>query len=394
MRGCATGEFARRLGNKMSKKKTKSQKEWAEAQTLCGLSDETMRMAKELGLSPRTLIENIPSPSQPWKAPVHEWIHDLYEERRRKTAEKQTENTTEPPPADPDSSEPRILRFHDIAVQRANEAALKQPPHPTDDLRSIPINSGSPNRNAKSNALGDACSWTDDDEWDEPESPVFDELDDDWEFDEEPPCQEDIERENLRMLDRQHRFRIAAEYVANALAEVPFVSKVILFGSVACPLKKEVPRFRQFRKEGIALWHECKDVDLAVWVGDLRNLRALQKARNRALHALAVDRDFHVAHHQVEVFIMDTATNRYLGGLCLYAKCPKHAAGCEVPGCGSSKYLQQISDFRFDASRLAPERSVLLCEVSEGAEALRRHPEAPRDDSPDRGADADEDIPF
>lgn len=27
-------------------------------------------MAKEMGLNPRSLIKNIPSPSQPWKQPV------------------------------------------------------------------------------------------------------------------------------------------------------------------------------------------------------------------------------------------------------------------------------------------------------------------------------------
>ncbi len=38
-------------------------------------------MAKELGLKPRTLIKNIPSKSQQWKAPVKLWIRDLYEKK-------------------------------------------------------------------------------------------------------------------------------------------------------------------------------------------------------------------------------------------------------------------------------------------------------------------------
>jgi hypothetical protein len=37
---------------------------WAEAQRRCGLSDEEVRMAKELGFKPKSLIKNIPSPSQ------------------------------------------------------------------------------------------------------------------------------------------------------------------------------------------------------------------------------------------------------------------------------------------------------------------------------------------
>jgi hypothetical protein len=45
------------------------------------LSNEAVRMAKELGLSPRSLIKNIPSPKQQWKAPVEEWVRDIYQRR-------------------------------------------------------------------------------------------------------------------------------------------------------------------------------------------------------------------------------------------------------------------------------------------------------------------------
>jgi hypothetical protein len=54
---------------------------WAEAQRRCRLSDEAVRMAKELGLSPRSLLKNIPSPKQQWKAPVEEWVRDIYQRR-------------------------------------------------------------------------------------------------------------------------------------------------------------------------------------------------------------------------------------------------------------------------------------------------------------------------
>ncbi len=54
---------------------------WAEAQRRCRLSDEAVRMAKELGLSPRSLIKNIPSPKQRWKAPVEDWVRDIYPRR-------------------------------------------------------------------------------------------------------------------------------------------------------------------------------------------------------------------------------------------------------------------------------------------------------------------------
>ncbi|HYV01309.1 MAG TPA: hypothetical protein VEM93_03080 [Actinomycetota bacterium] len=55
---------------------------WAEARRRCRLSPEGLAMAKELGLNPRTLIKNIPSRSEPWKAPVEEWVRDLYARRR------------------------------------------------------------------------------------------------------------------------------------------------------------------------------------------------------------------------------------------------------------------------------------------------------------------------
>ena len=38
-------------------------------------------MAKELGMKPRSLIKNIPAKSQPWKAPVNEWVRDLHAKR-------------------------------------------------------------------------------------------------------------------------------------------------------------------------------------------------------------------------------------------------------------------------------------------------------------------------
>ena len=55
--------------------------DWAEAKKRCRLNQEEVEMAKELGFSPKTLIRNIPSPKEQWKAPVKVWIRDLYEEK-------------------------------------------------------------------------------------------------------------------------------------------------------------------------------------------------------------------------------------------------------------------------------------------------------------------------
>lgn len=68
--------------------KNKKDAEWAEAKKKCRLNEETIRMAKEMGLNPRSLIKNIPSKTQKWKAPVHVWIREMYQERQEKSKRK------------------------------------------------------------------------------------------------------------------------------------------------------------------------------------------------------------------------------------------------------------------------------------------------------------------
>lgn len=62
---------------------------WYEAKKKCRLNNEDIKIAKELGLNPKSLIKNIPSKSEPWKAPVSVWIRDMQEERKRKALQKQ-----------------------------------------------------------------------------------------------------------------------------------------------------------------------------------------------------------------------------------------------------------------------------------------------------------------
>jgi hypothetical protein len=66
---------------------------WAEAKKKCRLNNETIRMAKELGINPKTLIKNIPNKSEPWKAPVHEWVRDMYEKKQAKESKKRPKKT-------------------------------------------------------------------------------------------------------------------------------------------------------------------------------------------------------------------------------------------------------------------------------------------------------------
>ena len=83
----------------------KSQKdlEWAEAARRCRLTPDAVHMARELGFRPKSLIKNIPSPRQPWKAPVEEWVRSLYERRQRKLEQRrQRRERAGPPPPGPD----------------------------------------------------------------------------------------------------------------------------------------------------------------------------------------------------------------------------------------------------------------------------------------------------
>jgi hypothetical protein len=58
-----------------------SDEQWAECKRKCRLSVEDIALAKRLGLNPRSLIKNIPSKSEPWKAPVKDWLREIEAKR-------------------------------------------------------------------------------------------------------------------------------------------------------------------------------------------------------------------------------------------------------------------------------------------------------------------------
>ena len=82
----------------MANRKQKNN-EWKEAKKRCRLNEEEITMAKELGIGPRSLIKNIPSPSQRWKLPVKLWIRELHEKKfgRRKVRSNPARTTSGPP---------------------------------------------------------------------------------------------------------------------------------------------------------------------------------------------------------------------------------------------------------------------------------------------------------
>ena len=139
-----------------------------------------------------------------------------------------------------------------------------------------------------------------------------------------------------------------------------------LVGSLAVAPWKEVPRFNPYRRAQIALWHECKDVDLAVWLAHLRDLDGLRRAKDQALHELQTTSGGGVASHQVDVFVFEPGTDRYLGRLCWFNRCPKGKIECLVPGCGATKFLQQHQDFRWRPESLAADRVVRLFDRTTG----------------------------
>ncbi len=91
-----------------------------------------------------------------------------------------------------------------------------------------------------------------------------------------------------------------------------------------------------------------------------------------ACNDLFADTGFRVAHHQVDVFLLEPGSDRYLGRLCHFGTCPKGKPECRVPGCGSALFLRQHEQFVFDSPSLDPTRSLLLFDRARGFGPLLR----------------------
>lgn len=175
-----------------------------------------------------------------------------------------------------------------------------------------------------------------------------------------------ISEQNRHLLRRYREFRRAADSVVEAWQSHPEVVAVALIGSLAAAPYKEVPRFTTYRRARIALWHECKDLDLALWLEHLRGLDGLRRAKVRALRELFEESGSGVADHQVDVFVFEPGTDRYLGRLCRFNRCPKGKDACRVPGCGATKFLRQHEDFRWRPESLAEDRILRLFDRAAG----------------------------
>jgi hypothetical protein len=186
----------------------------------------------------------------------------------------------------------------------------------------------------------------------------------------------EIAEQNCYLLRQQQDFRRAADVVTDALMTFEEVEAIAVIGSVAKALWKEMPRFSEFRRQGIEVWHECKDLDLAVWISSQHRLGTLRKARDRALReAYEAGTGPSTANHQVEIFLIEPGTDKYLGRLCNFNACPKDKPQCATPGCGAVPFNKVVDGFVPDADLLASAGYAIL--YRRGAGRLRSALELP-----------------
>src|SRR3546814_13859271 len=99
---------------------------------------------------------------------------------------------------------------------------------------------------------------------------------------------------------------MAADVVTEAWMAFQEVQAIAVIGSVAKPLWKEVPRFREFRRRRIEVWHECGDLDLALWVDAQDRLGELRRAGSLALRqAYESGAGMSVVSPQLAVFLFE-----------------------------------------------------------------------------------------
>ena len=177
----------------------------------------------------------------------------------------------------------------------------------------------------------------------------------------------EIEEQNRLMLVRQREFRVAADVVTDAWMAFPEVQAVAVIGSVAKPLWKEVPRFTEFRRERIEVWHECGDLDLALWIDSQDRLGSLRRAAAHALRtAFERGAKTSVVSQQLDVFLIEPGTDDYLGRLCKFNTCPKGKRDCLTPGCGEVAFNKKIADFKPGSDLLEPAAHARLYERGKG----------------------------
>lgn len=90
---------------------------WDAAVRRCGLDPEAERMARELGLHPRTLISVIPNAKERWKSSVSDRVRRLYEKRQASGSRPGRQQ----PPGTPAMTEPPKVPIPHLRVRVEDE---------------------------------------------------------------------------------------------------------------------------------------------------------------------------------------------------------------------------------------------------------------------------------
>lgn len=177
----------------------------------------------------------------------------------------------------------------------------------------------------------------------------------------------EIEKQTQYLLLQQREFRMAADIVTDAFMAFPDVRAVAVIGSVARKLWKEIPRFSEFRRARIEVWHECADLDLAVWIDSQGRLDEMRRALAQSLTAaFKAGTGVSVPSNRVDVFLFEPGSDRYLGRLCRYSTCPKGKPDCRVPGCGTIPFNKVVEGFQPNADIVASVADTMLYERGRG----------------------------
>ncbi len=67
-----------------------------------------------------------------------------------------------------------------------------------------------------------------------------------------------------------------------------------------------------------------------------------------------------VVSNQLDIFLFEPGSDRYLGRLCRFNQCPKERRDCLVPGCGAIPFNKRVEEFEPRADLLAPAQSAML----------------------------------
>jgi hypothetical protein len=171
----------------------------------------------------------------------------------------------------------------------------------------------------------------------------------------------EVEEQDRYLVERQRQFRLAADIVTDAWMAFPEIAAIAVIGSVAKSLWKELPRFREFRREGVEVWHECGDLDLALWLDSQDRLGQLRKSADRALrNAHEAGIGMSIVSHQLDIFLFEPRTDCYLGRLCSFNECPKGKRDCLAPGCGATPFNKNVDGFEPYEDLLAPAAHAML----------------------------------